>query len=120
MRVAPVGGLSSDLEPDAAGASCDQRHVSFFSGHRDPLPVVVYRFSGPLILRTAGTRATPFSSALVAPGEERGACCGDGHEHDGRHGTHLKPFTEDDEAGERGHGRLQAHQDAEDAGGDLA
>ena len=120
MRVAPVGGLSSDLEPDAAGASCDQRHVSFFSGHRDPLPVVVYRFSGPLILRTAGTRATPFSSALVAPGEERGACCGDGHEDDGRHGTHLKPVTEDDAAGERGHGRLQAHQDAEDAGGDLA
>src|SRR5215213_6837942 len=78
------------------------------------------RPSGLSVLRATEDLTTPCASALVAPAEQRGAGCGDGHEDNGRHGAHLQPFSEDDQAGEGGYGGVETHQDAEDTSREFA
>src|SRR5215210_3917953 len=75
---------------------------------------------GLSVLRATEDLTTPCASALVAPAEQRGAGCGDGHEDNGRHGAHLQPFSEDDQAGEGGYGGVETHQDAEDTSREFA
>src|SRR5215208_1200218 len=76
--------------------------------------------SGLSILRATEDLITLCASALVAPAEQRGTGCGDGHEDNSRHGAHLQPFSENDQAGEGRYGGIETHQDAEDASREFA
>src|SRR5215212_1152682 len=104
----PAKARRATLEMSRAPAATE---ISFRSFRRP---------SGLSVLRATEDLTTPCASALVAPAEQRGAGCGNGHEDNGRHGAHFQPFSEDDQAGEGGYGGVETHQDAEYAGGDLA